>query len=402
MLEQKLLKLCIDNEFYVSNKAKIKDTFFTGPNKLVYDAITDWHNKFERTCSLDELQTYLTIKYPVLNQAMKSSLQGIVTSLADTELIGSDIGKEVINELYKADKAREIGELAAGIISGSSTSFTSIRNICDSFDDNKQDEHQFNAVSSDIEAVLAGVETNVHWRFNINSLSQRVAGIGPGIFTLVFARPEMGKTAFLVSLASGPGGFADQGAVVHYFQNEEPAIRSMARSITAYCGENLEWVKTNIQTANDTFNKIRGRVKLFDCVGTSIEELDDHVRQNKPDILIIDQLDKIRVMGEFAREDMRIRELYIQTRELAKRHNIAVIGASQCSADGEGHAVLNFSWCENSKTGKAAECDLIIGVGRNPNFDDNIRHLTLCKNKISGNHDNWSVILEKEKSLYRD
>lgn len=401
MLEQKLLKLCLDNEFYTQNKSRIKDTFFSSQNKLVFSAIQAWHDKFGRSATIDELKSFIYVRFPVANQALKSSLLDIANKLGEEQEVGHDIGAEVIGALYRADKAREIGELASDIIAGHSTDFNRINDIIAEYGD-RRNHSEFASVSNEITDILAGVEANVRWRFNIDSLSSRVGGVGPGIFSLVFARPEMGKTAFLTSIAAAPSGFAEQGALVHYFQNEEPAIRTMGRSATAYCGQTIDWIRENIVEARERFDIIKPKLKLFDCVGTSIEELDDHVRSHKPDVLIIDQLDKIRVGGEYAREDMRIRELYIRTRELAKRNNIAVIGASQCSAEGEGHAVLNFSWCENSKTGKAAECDLIIGIGRNPNFDESIRHLTLCKNKISGNHDNWSVLLEREKSIYRD
>jgi hypothetical protein len=49
---------------------------------------------------------------------------------------------------------------------------------------------------------------------------------------IAFARPETGKTAFWVSLCTGPQGFAEQGAKVHAFINEEPAIRTQMRAIS--------------------------------------------------------------------------------------------------------------------------------------------------------------------------
>ena len=45
-------------------------------------------------------------------------------------------------------------------------------------------------------------------------------------FTAIFARPEIGKTAFYVSLVASPNGFCSQGADVHIITNEEPARRT--------------------------------------------------------------------------------------------------------------------------------------------------------------------------------
>ena len=58
---------------------------------------------------------------------------------------------------------------------------------------------------------------------------------------------------------------------------------------------------------------------------------------------------------------------------------------------------------ENSRTGKAAEADLIIGIGKSqdeegsPNF---IRHLNVLKNKITGWHGIVTSILIPSKSRY--
>ena len=60
---------------------------------------------------------------------------------------------------------------------------------------------------------------------------------------------------------------------------------------------------------------------------------------------------------------------------------------------------------ENSKTGKAAEADVIIGVGYKPNSDysnDNDRSLSVSKNKITGWHGKIMVKIVPEVSRYRD
>ena len=64
--------------------------------------------------------------------------------------------------------------------------------------------------------------------------------LGGGNLMIAFARPETGKTAFWVSLCAGPNGFAEQGAKIHAFINEEPAIRTQMRAISCYTGMTRE------------------------------------------------------------------------------------------------------------------------------------------------------------------
>ena len=51
----------------------------------------------------------------------------------------------------------------------------------------------------------------------------------------------------------------------------------------------------------DTFRK--SNVKIIDTVNWDLDQIDAYCDVNKPDIVIVDQLDKIGVRGNFARTD---------------------------------------------------------------------------------------------------
>ena len=52
-------------------------------------------------------------------------------------------------------------------------------------------------------------------------------------------------------------------------------------------------------------------------------------KKKKKDVLVIDQLDKVNVKGNFARTDEKLRAVYTGAREIAKRNNCCVIAISQ-------------------------------------------------------------------------
>ena len=131
-------------------------------------------------------------------------------------------------------------------------------------------------------------------------LKENVGGIGGGNLMIAFARPETGKTAFWVSLCAGPDGFAEQGAKIHAFINEEPAIRTQMRAISCYTGMTREEIVNDIQTAQSYWSDIKNNISMFDTVDWSMEDIDSHCEKHKPDIIVIDQLDKINVNGTFA------------------------------------------------------------------------------------------------------
>ena len=78
---------------------------------------------------------------------------------------------------------------------------------------------------------------------------------------------------------------------------------------------------------------------------------------------------------------------------------------SQASADGEGKTRIDFSMAEGSKTGKAAEADVILGIGKhNGDADDDsvdyTRFLHISKNKISGFHGTVACLIEPDIGRY--
>jgi replicative DNA helicase len=250
--------------------------------------------------------------------------------------------------------------------------------------------------------VIEQLSVTTKWKFNIPVLSDKVGGIGPGNLMIAFARPETGKTAFWVSLVSAPHGFAWQGANVHAFINEEPAIRTEMRTISCSTGYTRDDIPDNMKEVHFTWSKVKDNIKLFDVVDWTLDDIDAHCEKYKPDIVVIDQLDKVNLDGKFSRSDEKLRAIYTGARELAKRRNCAVIAISQASADAHNRNSISFDMMENSKTGKAAEADLIIGIGRNQGLDEANTNRTLCisKNKITGYHGEPSCVIRRDISRY--
>ncbi len=93
--------------------------------------------------------------------------------------------------------------------------------------------------TKDLDELLAKSSDAARWQFNIETLSRQLYGIGAGEFMIVLARPETGKTTFLVSLIAALA-VSDQGASVLYLGNEEETTRTMLRSVQAASGMTRE------------------------------------------------------------------------------------------------------------------------------------------------------------------
>ena len=142
----------------------------------------------------------------------------------------------------------------------------------------------------------------------------------------------------------------------------------------------------------------------MDSVGTSIDEVNEYAQLNKPDVMFCDQLDKFKVRGEFGRGDERLKEIYINAREIAKRNNLLMWAVSQASYEAHDRPFIDYAMLDNSKTGKAGEADMIIGIGKtgSSEVENNVRHICISKNKINGVHSSITCEMDVKTGVFKD
>jgi len=388
MIEKQMIRLMLNKKFYTQYKGTLSPTVFAGDISSLYDTIQKAHDKYEEDIKVDELYSLHTAIFnPALTRAAKEKFSELVEDIKEVQEPSKEIAKDIMRILSDRDLAQRIAVESTEIFNGKEANFGEIVSMIDKHKNNI-DEEKTPAVTSNVNEVLDLLDVTTKWKFNIPVLRDNVGGIGGGNLMIAFARPETGKTAFWVSLCTAPNGFAEQGAKIHAFINEEPAIRTQMRAISCYTGMTRDEIIEDKEMANKSWSEIKDNISMFDTVDWSMEDIDAHCEKHKPDIIVIDQLDKVNVTGTYARTDEKLRQIYTSVREIAKRRDCAVIAISQASADAHNRNSISFDQMENSKTGKAAEADLIIGIGRNANSDleNKIRTLCVSKNKINGYH----------------
>jgi len=394
----------LNKKFYVQYKGQISRNVFQGSFGALFETIQKAHEKYDADLSVDELYTLHTGVYnPALTRAAKEQFSELVEDIKETTEPSEAIAKDIVNIMSQRDVAQRIAIEATEIFNGKPAEFDIINKI---IEDHKKGlpEEKMESVTDDIEDLIKQLNVISKWQFNLMRLKENISGVGPGNLVIIFARPEVGKTAFWVNLVAGPNGFAEQGAKIHAFINEEPAVRTQMRAITCFTGLNREQISENIDEAYEEWKRIKDNIEMIDTVDWTVQDIDRHCEKYNPDVVVIDQLDKIGITGSFARTDEKLRAVYTSAREIAKRRNCVVIAVSQASADAHNRNSISFDMMENSKTGKAAEADLIIGIGNNTTADptNNIRVLNVSKNKITGWHGDPSCIIDRYTSRYSD
>ena len=405
-MEVQFLRKLLDNDFYVANKSKVHRSLFEDDELELYDIISEAHDKYGQILTTDELFALWQDRNPVATSSVTKSIKDLTDRINEEDTISDSVASDLLNGLWQRNTGKKISQLGINLMEGKPEAFDKLLKIVDQAKQGFLPTDFGDDTSTDLALLLQLTSDENRFQFNIPGLSRRVYGIGRGEFGIFYARPETGKTAFGVSLCFGPNGFADQGRRVVYLGNEEATERTMLRAYQAYTGMTRDEIVAAPHLAKERFELIEDKVSMKNIQGWPMSEVKAYVKHKEADVVIVDQMDKVTVDGSFNSTHEKLREVYIQAREMMKECNCAGLAVSQASADAEGKTKVTPDMMEGSKTGKFAEVDLAIGIGKFPDNPDGTpettRILTIGKNKISGWHGEVTCKIEPEISRYVD
>jgi hypothetical protein len=390
-MKPELLALLLNKDFWNKYKNKIIKGMFPAPLDKLYVTIQSFHDKYDESLDKEKLWELIKIDHPTLTERQRIDLFELVDRIKDCKSWTEEFASTVLTAVWKQEVFRQITELGLKGSQGQVSTLDPLKDIVERHATTFIPKDNFVECSMDLDALIEADKHVPCWDFNLPALQDKIGGMGAGHFLQVMARPDCGKTGSLLSFVAGPKGWAEQGAKVDYYGNEEPIRRTRWRMLSSYTGLTKKKLILEKIAAKTLFNNISNNVRTFDIpFGTPIEQVALRTRDRKPDIVIVDQLDKCSVQpiaGNFVNDTERLRMLYIKFREIAKQYNCLVVGVCQASADAEGQRIVTYDMAENSKTGKAAECDVFLGIGRSPltmtmQEEDYTRWLTISKNKL--------------------
>ena len=391
-MELGLLRSLMDKQFYDDHRgAKCPTKIFSKDAQKIKVIIDQCMTKYDRTITPDEVQALFLSSNPSMTTAQKSAYSAMFDKIKREQPMGSDIAQEVLSKLFQQIIGEEIANLGFDYVNGSKTSLEPVRMLLEQYGDDFTPNLNVKWDDIDIDTLLAKNDLEARWTFNIPTLVRKLEGINDGHLIEVGARPNTGKTSFHASLIASPNGFARQGAKCIVLCNEEGTHRVGARYLTASTGMTMQEIKQNPTQARDRYEPIRKNIRLRDATGRDMSWVESVCKAYKPDIVVLDMGDKFAVTSGFARQDEALKANAIHARSIAKQYNCGIFYMSQLSAEAEGKVLLNQSMMEGSRTGKAAEADLMLLIAKNPvvegqEEEDTQRHLNIVKNKLTGWH----------------
>lgn len=379
MIELQVLKALLNKQTWIDYRKYVSEKSLTRELNTLLSVIDNYHATHEDSLSVDEFEVVCEASgridktHRVVLETMRASevRDGLVEDLlkaykqkqvlSQLALTSYDVseGRRGIEEVNKLVK--ELGE--ADTLEETLPEFT----------------------TDDLETLLNHTYKQSGLRWRLDTLNKSLGSLRQGDFGFVFARPETGKTTFLASEMTYMAEQSDRPVL--WVNNEEQEEKVMIRCYQALLGLTLEELNSDIPKHKaDYENRLQGRLKLFKGAGATAKDLERLCAQLNPRLIVFDQIDKIKGFDN-DREDLRLGNIYIWARELAKQYG-SVIGVTQADGSGDNVRWLNMNNVANAKTSKQAEADWILGIGKIHDIGhEYTRFLHLSKNKLTGDED---------------
>jgi replicative DNA helicase len=398
----------MNKNFYENHSGdRCPDKLFSKDVQKIKHTLDKAMSQFDRDFSPNEIEAVFMAENPTMTTANKDKYRVIFSKLNDELPMGRDIAESVLSKLFQQAIGEEIANLGFECVNGSVTSLQPLRDLVDRYDDNFVPRVSVAWEDISFERLLEAEENKYRWRINLSSLAQKIEGVNGGQLIEVGARPNTGKTSFHASLLAGKNGFIEQGANCVVLLNEEDYDRVIVRYLNASSDASSKDILKNKEKYFEHWRTRRMPwLKVKNASDYNMAWVESVCKYHKPDVVVLDMGDKF---ADYTTSTMRIDEILkrnvVYARQIAKKYNCCIFYMSQLSAEAEGRVQLDQSMMEGSKTGKAAEADLMLLLARNPVItgqeeQDNYRYVNVVKNKLNGWHGMVTCEFDHTKALY--
>lgn len=379
MIELQVLKSLLVKQTWIDYRKYVVTKQLTRELSTLLSLLDNYHAKHETDLSVEEFEVICETsgKIDKTHRAVLETMRSC------------HVRPELVANLLKAYKQKSVLSQLALVSYDASEGRKTIEDVdklvkqLDTVEELVADEIEFTTTDLDVLHKQTFATPGLRWR--LDSLNKSLGSLRKGDFGFIFARPETGKTTFLASETTRMAQQATRPVL--WINNEEQCDKVMVRCYQAALGLTHVELFRDIPRAKEEFNKRLGdRFKMVDGVSMSAHDIEKLCERINPELIILDQIDKIRGFKN-DREDLRLGEIYVWARELAKQYG-PVIGVTQADGSGDGQKWLTMNNVANAKTAKQAEADWIIGIGKT--YEEGweyIRFLNISKNKLTGDID---------------
>ena len=392
-MEKKLLATILKERksFEALERLSVADSF-SDPGKYLYGLVKEFYERDSKAMSIDVdiLESRIEREIPKQFTLYKNILLSLQGTSSSTNLL------EEVVILKKESIARDLSStLLTPTRSGVLELMERYKSVDEAIRESSDSDGSL-MISTNVGELIEDISSKNKIELFPSSLQEATGGAMRGNNILVFARPEVGKSLFIINLCAG---FLKSGLKVLFIENEDPAKSTMSRIICRLAEKSIYEVSKNPNATESHIKKLGyDNLILKSMSPGTFREMQGLIDDHHPDVIIINQLRNIWVGKESRVEQMEIAAT--QARNLAKKNDILVVGVTQAGDSGTNKLRLEMNDIDFSNTGMPAQMDLIIGLGMNQEFENKSwRMISLPKNKLSGQHTFFPVIVDTKTNL---
>ena len=329
----------------------------------------------------DDLTFFNTLFERVRKEPKEESKKSLKTQLLDNHL-----ATVVVNKGHD-------------MLDGKMTGDKFIDNLEEEIDKTKEKKNQYADVLWDNSSIIE-VANNLSYdnglKFGLGCLDDSCGSLHPSNFIIVGAFVDTGKTTFIadqfvacmlkqiVDVENKDKWFYQRPIL--WFNNEGSSASIKLYCVQSFFGSPYERIVANPQGAEEAFIKEIGDpnlLRIIQCQGWHIKEVERVIKKMNPSIVIYDMLDNIGGYEDTGTTDQRYKQLYDHARQMADKYRHSAIGTSQASGEANGLERIEMHMLYGSRTAKQGTADLMIMIGRSLEAHKyNTRYIYTPKNKL--------------------
>jgi len=350
----------------------------------------------------EELKAYIKKKNP----SRDISYVADIIDSSISQAIGPEITQTLMEAVIERHMAAKIMALCSPVVSNQKTGMLSeVDDVMQEYSDlctlsDKVDQLQDCDVSFQEAIEFRAADSGIKWP--LSGLNKAIGGVEPSL-GLVIARPDTGKTSFILNcLSYFAYQLKDTDHQLLYCGNEEGIMGLKARMGVSLLGVTTEWAEQNPRDFGEQVSQRNGDCVRFHGGVRSTRDVETLAKRYNPLVIVADQIAKFQLPGNKDEGPKALANVYGWFRQLSQDYNSMVMAVAQ--ADAKSGQWITMDNINGSKTDVPGELDWGIGIGMidEPGLESK-RFVNIFKNKMKyGRKGRGESTFDPERCRYKD
>lgn len=392
-----LLRLFVTRENHERYSPYVKEAAVLPESWEIFKAIGDYYKTHPKAAELD-LPAFRTMYMLKRSTKIKPERLKVHGHLIDSLSVTPDPKEQaaLLDFFVGLDYAAKVRDLSEQHIAGGlKEDFTlAVSTVIEDYEKERtllgtsgNDDGLF--VAGDMSSIIAkSCRTSGGLTWRLTDLNIAVGPVMPGDLIVVGARPNVGKTRFMVSELTHWMSQLPREDIAIIFNNEEDGQSINGAVLCATLNKDIIKIASDSPKYSAEFDTKMGwdRIRIVDQADMNVYFCEKVIKQYRPKVVVFNQLYKVNGMARRETNDAEVmRRLYQWAREIGKKYNCIVVSAHQADVSGEGQLILTQDKLYGTKTGLQGEADVILMIGKShdPTAADE-RTINIAKNKLPG------------------